>query len=269
MRDANIEKPVMTREQPYPNIRWFITPSLMEGAVLTRVKVGIVAILAMRRVQLEHSWPGHIYITIGESGQRGTPPTVIGHITVINYRDRSSISASNATGSVGLPSALLRTAEGPHGQTSAMAHPMINPDHMADSRNGTSTVVRENELPLHLERRWLDCYTMLFVTIMHKYFPEKMEDDPDYRVPKRGINIVSEECGNASPFLPSQSRDNVHIAIYPRASTMSQPPLTWDILALAMLDWIVHIRGDPAWYLGYTIDSPEGPLLRMNITLHG
>ena len=268
VEDASVDGPVVTREQPYPDIRWFFIPSLMQGAVLTRVKAGIVAILAMRRVQLEPSWPGHIHIKITESGQRGTPPTAIGQMTIINYRGPSSISASNTTGSVGLPSALTRTAGSPHGQPSVIAHAMTDPSPVADSSNGTSTAARTSEVPLHLERRWLDCYTMFFLVVMQKSFSEKMEDDPQYRAPERGVNIVGEECGNASPRLPQQSRDTIHVAIYPRDRTRGQPPLTWDRVALAMLDWIDRIRGDPAWYLGYTIDSPEGPLLGINIRLN-
>ena len=263
--DERIEHPVQTREQPFSNLRWTFLPSLRVGAVLTTMKVGIIATLAMREVQLQSSWPGHTLIEIKELSQQVVPPTVIGYMIIRNYDESSFISASNAKVSDGSPSTFTRPNETLHRQPSATARAMIDPEHTADSSNGTSTTARINALPLRLERRWLDCYTNFFLVIMSKAFSDKMGDDPEYRVPDRGINIVGAECGNADPQLPPRSRDNFHMAIYGRDRIKDQPPLTWDRLAVAMLDWIDQVRGDTPWYLGYIIDSEEGPLVGINI----
>lgn len=245
-----VSKPITAHEPPFTNFRWTVVPNTVQGAVLTPLKVGIVTCWAMRDAIEHPTWPGHIQARIFDADEHSRFALEVGAVDVANFgrRDESSSSSSASNGSI--KEALSpRTPLLPRRSTTI---PLPTTDAARTNASEAAAPPPLSRLPFTVAQRWLRCFSRLYWAVLSHYSLDTVGDDPTFP-----IDYHTHLPCNAHP--PEQ-RDRVDLYFDPAARPGSPYELSWDLLALSMLEWIHGIIFGKYDYL-MPFEITEGPQL--------
>ncbi|KAL8684448.1 MAG: hypothetical protein Q9224_006346, partial [Gallowayella concinna] len=212
---------------PFANFKWIIDPKVTPGAQLTPLKLGIVACWIMRGVLEQQQWPGEIKATIFNANQRSRYALEIGTLSITNMGYRSLASAGADT--------LLPASISPNDEKFTP-----NPE---DIRPGNETSAADSPVsvnPTLVERRWLQCFSVMYWAIMLKSSSDIVTQDPMFNLP-RGQELVhhSFPCGGGNTGIrPLNLNDKADIILFPGASATM---LDWEYVARGMVVWINEV----------------------------
>lgn len=219
-----ISKTIVAHEPPFTYFRYTVIPNPVPGAVLTPLKVGIVTCWAMRDAVEHPSWPGHIHARIFDADEHSRFALEVGALDIANFGRRSASSAGNG-------STVALSPRKPPLARRSIPLPTYAPtgaEPTAGLGEGVSEAATVGKLPRTVEKRWLRCFSRLYWAVLAHYFRDNVGDDPNFPIDYH----MHLQCNG------HLHRDRIDLYLDPSARPSSPCHLTWDTLALAMLDWI-------------------------------
>lgn len=238
-----VSKTIVVDNPPFTNFRWTVTPSPVFPAVLTPLKVGIVTCWVMREVVENPKWPGHIHARIWDANEHSRFALEVGALDIANLGRLSASSASNRSKELLSPKIPLLARRSIPLPTYA-------------STEGISEAATVSRLPFTVEKRWLRCFSRLYWAVLAHYFRDNVGDDPNFPIDYH----MHLQCNG------DLHRDRIDLYLDPSARPSSPHQLTWDTLALSMLDWIDGIiLGTHDYLMPYEIKDGEQLVARLQI----
>lgn len=206
----SVEK--VTRQIPFPNFVYTITPSFHWPSVFTPFKLGIALCWIMESVLDLPAWPGHIHVDIIENNRWR-----IGTLEIKNSPQAAAMSA-------------------PQDEDNALAKILYpNETYRAIARPSQSPALAVSD---GFERRWFTCLFKMLLYIFAKSSSGNVTDV--LPPPASGPNprIYGFECVHAGRNL-----GKVSLAVYPTA-WQSQNQATWGSLAKTLLIFGTRVAED-------------------------
>ena len=244
--NLGIRATIETVKPPFINFKWTTTPTLLPGASLTPLQLGIVCCWIMANVLREPTWPGHIHAKIWNSKPRQPYALEVGSLDIENSDRLASASASNEAEAALSSGSPISTARPTGNVNNRLSGPPLPTDTVTASKPSGSPDVGLSVIPTNIENRWLRCFAIMYWIAMKESFEANVEDAPWVHISDHGFSRAGGPCGtSAGTHMPVVNPlDEFRIDFYPTAKADSPHRLTWDKLAKGMVDWITAVAQD-------------------------
>ncbi|KAI4186680.1 MAG: hypothetical protein L6R41_003324 [Letrouitia leprolyta] len=216
---------------PFKYIHFFTRPSSLPRAVFNPLKGGITLVWVLRRCFLSEFWPGSIKAVVWDLSLKGTPTSV------------AFLEIKNVPNSLSLPSSNPNTTDD---NTLGEPSMVVNTTAPLQSANNVSLQLLPSDasfrIPPHVEKRWLACWSQLFLHVM-QFSPERyVKDGVDPTPDPQKTSVFHYSCDVMS-FMPT--RDKINLELLPTFGRVIRPYMTYGEVAGALLAWITRVADTP------------------------
>ncbi|KAL8710561.1 MAG: hypothetical protein Q9225_007266 [Loekoesia sp. 1 TL-2023] len=222
----------VTRQIPFPNFLYTVSPSLRWPNEFTPFKLGLALCWILESILELPAWPGHIHADIIEDN-RGR----IGTLEISNSPQAAAMAASQDE-----DNALAKSLY-PNETYRAIARP-------SPSTNGRSPALAVSD---GFERRWFTCLFKMLLYVFAKPSSDRLTEalpPPAYGPNPRTYGFRCVRDGH--------DQGKVNLAVYPTA-WQSRNQATWDSLAKTMLIFGTRVAEDEdGWDTEQLVVTHEG-----------
>jgi len=228
--NARIGRKIDARRLPFRDFELITEPKLQPGAALTPLKIGIVSCWMMSKCLDAPDWPGAIQAVVWDAVPDGDRRALeVGTLEITNL----PLSATASSTLDGHPTSTSN-------DTTLALGSSRSPSSGGSSASGTSPGI-----PGPVEKRWLACWSTLFLYAL-KYRPADVVIDnmpPVHPAPGKAATFHF-PCAHSPAPHPG---DTLDITIY-AGSLSPEPSLTFGKLVPAMLAWITRVAATEEAY---------------------
>jgi len=228
--NARIGRRTDARRLPFRDFELITEPKLQPGAALTPLKIGIVSCWIMSKCLDAPDWPGAIQAVVWDAVPDGDRRALeVGTLEITNL-------PLSATTTSTLDDHATPTAN----DTTLALGSSRSPSSGGSSASGTSLGI-----PGPVEKRWLRCWSTLFLYAL-KYRPTDVvsENMPPFHPAPGKAATFHFPCAHSPAPHPG---DTLDITIY-APSLGPEPSLTFGKLVPAMLAWITRVAATEEAY---------------------
>ncbi|KAL8995483.1 MAG: hypothetical protein Q9169_004777 [Polycauliona sp. 2 TL-2023] len=229
-----ITEEVDSRSLPFQDFIFRLVPQRQPGVILTPLKVGIVMMWVLKACLENPVWPGLTEATIWDATPTDRHARNVGRL--ILKHDSAPRPPTKP------PLSVVRDTENKPYSKALKLHDTTAALQLPGNPSGSIYL----SIPPDVERRWLECWIMVFTRAIRKPPAQHVMDTERPATYRPGLAIrLDYRC-----WLNRHPLDRISLWVPPARI----PVTTWEDVALAMLSWIIKAAGSSdEWRLPQTL----------------